>query len=56
MEGSGIIWFLAVVLGTFVLGSIIAYGMARTRARTEAERQASEEKTHEIYTQQDPRY
>lgn len=56
MEGSNVVWFLAVVIGTFILGSIIAYGMSRTRSRTEAEREASEEKTHEIYTRQDPRY
>lgn len=56
MEGYNILWFLAVVVGTVVLGAAIAYGMMRARSRTASERIAGERKTHEIYKSEDPGY
>jgi hypothetical protein len=56
MEGYNILWFVAVVIGTVVLGAAIAYGITRSRARTTNERIASEIKTREIYESEDPGY
>lgn len=55
-QGYDILWFVAVVIGTAVLGLLIAYGMMRNRARTRAERLETERATRELYERQDPGY
>lgn len=42
-------WFIAVVIGTIVLGAAIAYGMMRGGRRTRGEEQRSEAGTRDIY-------
>lgn len=54
--GSNIVWFAAVVLGTVILGAVIAFAMTRSRRRTPAEDRASEARTREIYKSEDPGY
>lgn len=56
MDGYNIMWFVAVVIGTMVLGAAIAYGIMRSRARTPRERLAGEARTREIYRTEDPGY
>ena len=54
MEGYDILWFIAVPVGTAILGFLIAYGMMRNRSRTRAETMRTEQATHEIYKRADP--
>ncbi len=55
-DGYNILWFVATVIGTIVLGAVIAYGIMRARARTPRERIAGEMRTREIYKSEDPGY
>jgi cytochrome c-type biogenesis protein CcmH/NrfF len=41
-------WFI----GAFVLGAVLAYGIARNRSRTRSERIVSNEATKELYRQE----
>ena len=41
-------WFI----GAFVLGAVLAYGIARNRRRTRGERIVSNEATKELYRQE----
>ncbi len=55
-DGYNILWFVATVIGTVVLGAVIAYGIMRGRSRTTRERIAGEMRTREIYKSEDPGY
>jgi hypothetical protein len=48
-----ILYFLAIVGGTIILGFVIAYGLARTRHRSVAERNATEAGTHRLYEKEE---
>ena len=50
---STVLYFLAVVGGTLVLGFGIAYGLTRNRERTAAEKRATEAGAHRIYEKED---
>lgn len=56
MEGYDILWFIAVPVGTAILGILIAWGMLRNRNRTEAEKLETERATHEVYHSEDPEF
>jgi hypothetical protein len=48
-----ILYFLAVVGGTLILGFAIAYGLRRNRERTAAEKRATEAGAHRIYEKEE---
>lgn len=53
MEGYDAMWFVAVVVGTVVLGAAIAFGMMHARRRSGAERIAAERRTRANYRAED---
>ncbi len=56
MDGYNIMWFVAVVIGTMVLGAAIAYGIhAFPRPDPARAAWAGEARTREIYRTEDPR-
>jgi hypothetical protein len=48
-----ILYFLAVAGGAFVLGAAIAYGFARNKERTAADKRATEAAAHRIYEKEE---
>jgi hypothetical protein len=48
-----ILYFFAIVGGTLILGLAIAYGLARSRHRSVAERNATEAGTHRLYEKEE---
>lgn len=56
MAGYDVLWFVAIVIGTVLLGAAIAYGIMRARTRTRGEAVASEAETRRIYKSEDPGY
>lgn len=48
-----ILYFLAVVGGTAVLGGAIAYGYIQYRHRTQREKRLTEEATHRLYEKEE---
>jgi hypothetical protein len=59
MEGTNmldlptILYFFAVAGGAVILGAAIAYGFARNKQRTAAEKRATEAGTHRIYEKEE---
>lgn len=46
-------WFVAIVIGAIILGSVIAWGSLRNRRRTPGEKQQTAEGTQRIYERED---
>lgn len=46
-------WLFVVLIGAVILGAGIAYGQMRSRARTRAERAATERGTERLYVRED---
>lgn len=53
LDPGTLLYFLAIVGGTAILGGGIAYGYLPYRQRTRADRRAAEHGAHEIYEKED---
>jgi hypothetical protein len=53
LDSGTLLYFFAVVGGAAILGAAIAYGIMRSKQRTQREKLATERGAHELYEKED---